>query len=62
VDAAGAGCWLMHRDVAKAIGHSPYDMQTGGEDLSLCLKVHEAGFDTWIDWDIACAHAGVAFT
>lgn len=62
VDAAGAGCWLMHRDVAQAIGHSPYDMETGGEDLSLCLKVHAAGFDTWIDWDVACAHAGVAYT
>ena len=60
VDAAGAGCWLMHRSVAEAIGKRPYNMNEGGEDLLLCRKVKEAGFDLWIDWSIACAHAGVA--
>ena len=60
VDAAGAGCWLMHRSVAEAIGPRPYDMNQGGEDLLLCRKVKAAGFDLFIDWDIACAHAGVA--
>ena len=60
VDAAGAGCWLMHRSVAEAIGKSPYDMLEGGEDLLLCRKVREAGFDLFIDWRLACAHAGVA--
>ena len=59
VDLAGAGCWLMHRSVAEAIGEEPYDMEHGGEDLKLCRKVREAGFDLWIDWDIACAHIGV---
>ncbi len=62
VDGAGAGCWLMHRDVAVAIGEGPYDMLHGGEDLALCRRVHEAGFETWIDWSVACAHAGVAIT
>lgn len=62
VGAAGAGCWLMHRDVAKAIGHSPYNLEIGGEDMTLCETVHKAGFETWIDWDIACAHAGVGIT
>ena len=61
VDGAGAGCWLMHRQVAQAIGSEPYDMLRGGEDLDLCLKVTQAGFDIHIDWDIACAHAGVMF-
>lgn len=62
VDGAGAGCWMMHRDVAVAIGEKPYDMLKGGEDLELCRKVHAAGFETWIDWSVACAHAGVAVT
>jgi hypothetical protein len=61
VDAAGAGCWLMHRSVAEAIGPRPYNMERGGEDLELCLKVKEAGFPIFIDWSIACAHAGVYF-
>lgn len=61
VDGAGAGCWLMHRKVAEAIGTEPYDMLRGGEDLDLCLKVTQAGFDIHIDWDIACAHAGVMY-
>ncbi len=60
VDAAGAGIWMMHRTVAEAVGESPYDMNEGGEDLLLCRKVREAGFDLWIDWRLACAHAGVA--
>lgn len=62
VDGAGAGCWLMHRSVAEAIGLKPYDMERGGEDLGLCLKVKEAGFDCWIDWKLACAHLGVGIT
>jgi len=60
VSAAGAGCWLMSREVAMAIGEHPFDMIHGGEDLELCRKVHAAGFDTWVDWSCACAHTGVA--
>ncbi len=60
VDAAGAGCWLIHRDVAKAIGEHPYNMEHGGEDMELCVKVRNAGFDLWIDWDVACSHIGTA--
>ena len=59
VDAAGAGCWLMRRDVAVAIGERPYQLDVG-EDLELCRKVQQAGFDVYIDWDLACAHCGVA--
>lgn len=60
VDAAGAGCWLMSREVAQAIGEKPYDMLHGGEDLALCRKIHDAGYKTYIDWTVACAHTGVA--
>lgn len=60
VDAAGAGCWLMSRKLALAIGSEPYDTARGGEDLELCLKVKEAGFEIYIDWSLACAHCGLA--
>jgi len=60
VDGAGAGCWFMHREVAEALGNKPYDMEHGGEDLVLCKKVSEIGYKMWIDWDMACAHIGVA--
>ncbi len=60
VDAAGAGCWLMRRDVALAIGEKPYNMEHGGEDMELCRKVKAAGFDIYIDWSVASAHCGVA--
>lgn len=59
VDGAGAGCWVMRRDVAEAIGPRPYDMLRCGEDLEMCLKVKEAGFDIWIDWDLKAEHRGV---
>lgn len=61
VDAAGAGCWLMRRDVAEALGKSPYSMQEGGEDMVLCKKLMDLGIPTFIDWTVACAHVGVAY-
>lgn len=60
VDGAGAGCWLMSREVAEALGPNPYNMNEGGEDLMLCRKIKELGYKIWIDWDIAAAHCGVA--
>jgi len=59
VGGAGAGCWLMSREVAEAVGERPYSLYLG-EDLEICRKVIGAGFEVLIDWDIACAHAGVA--
>jgi hypothetical protein len=65
VAAAGAGCWLMSRKLAEALGKSPYDMGSGteftGEDMQICRKITKAGFKMYIDWDIACAHSGVFF-
>lgn len=59
VDGAGAGFWVMRRDVAEAIGPRPYDFLRCGEDLEMCLKVREAGFDIYIDWDLKAEHRGV---
>jgi hypothetical protein len=61
VDGAGAGCWMMSRKVAEALGESPYSMVQGGEDLNICKKIKSLGFELWIDWDISCAHTGVFF-
>ncbi len=61
VAGAGAGCWLMRRDVAVALGPKPYDMNQGGEDLTLCKRITDLGFPIFIDWSVACAHAGVAY-
>ena len=61
VDAAGAGCWLMSRKVAEALGESPYDLQRGGEDMVLSKKVNDLGFELWIDWNLPCAHLGTFF-
>lgn len=62
VAGAGAGCWLMHRTCAEKLGRSPYSMERTMEDFELCLKLHERNIPIWIDWDIACAHAGVGIT
>jgi len=59
VAAAGAGCWLMSRELAEKLGESPYDMEGGGEDMNLCRRVTELGYDIYIDWSLPCAHMGV---
>lgn len=58
VDGMGAGCWLIKREVIEAIGKSPYTLTESGEDLSFCRAVYKAGYEVFVDWDIACAHAG----
>jgi len=64
VAAAGAGCWLMSRKLAEALGTSPYDMGAkgnDGEDMQICRKITAAGFPMFVDWSIACAHIGTFF-
>ncbi len=61
VDALGAGCLLMKRNLAEALGERPYDMNAGGEDMVLCKKVYDLGFDIHVDWSLACAHIGVSY-
>jgi len=60
VDAMGAGCWLISRETAEAIGDSPYDMEKGGEDLRFSKKLMDLDIPMHVDWDIACAHIGVS--
>lgn len=59
VDGAGAGFWVMSREVAEAIGPRPYDYLRCGEDLEMCLKVTEAGYKMYIDWNLRAEHRGV---
>ena len=61
VDGMGAGCWLMSRELAVALGESPYDMEKGGEDLVLSRKVMNLGYEMYVDWSLACAHCGVSW-
>lgn len=59
VDGMGAGCWLMKREVAVALGDEPYNMHAGGEDLVLSRKLHKLGIPLYVDWEIKCAHIGI---
>ena len=59
ITGAGAGVWLMHREIAEKLGEKPYDMEHGGEDLRMCEQVLDLGYEIWIDWNMACAHVGV---
>jgi hypothetical protein len=59
VDAMGAGCWLIKREVIEAVGPSPFSLSGSGEDMCFCRAVYKAGYEVWVDWDIPVAHAGV---
>ena len=61
VDGMGAGCWLMSRELALALGIDPYSMEKGGEDLWISKKVADLGYEMWCDWDLAVAHMGISF-
>jgi hypothetical protein len=61
VDGMGAGCWLMSRELAEALGESPYSMEKATEDLVICKKIMDLGYEMWVDWDMACAHVGVTW-
>jgi choline kinase len=61
VYAMGAGCWLMSKETAKALGESPYEMHKngGGEDFVICEKMLAKNIPLHVDWEICCAHLGV---
>jgi len=61
VDGMGAGCWLMKKEVAQALGKSPYDMNKGGEDLRLSKRLMDLDIPLHVDWDIPLAHVGVSW-
>lgn len=58
VDAVGAGCLLVHREVFNAIGDSGwYDLHDGlGEDFSFCTRVADAGYMILCDPTIRLTH------
>jgi len=60
VDAMGAGCWLISRECAEAIGESPYDTAKGGEDLRFSKQLMDLDIPMHVDWDIECAYIGVS--
>jgi hypothetical protein len=61
VDAMGAGCWIMTREVAEAVGDEPYskNIAGGGEDFKFCRRLMELNIPLYVDWSINCAHLGV---
>ena len=61
VAGAGAGVWLMARELAEKLGPEPYSMHTATEDFVLCKKITELGYSIFIDWSVECAHLGVGF-
>lgn len=63
VDGMGAGCWLMTREVAEALGEDPYghNIAGGGEDMKLCRRLLELDIPLHVDWSINCAHVGVGY-
>jgi len=61
VEGMGAGCWLMSRELAEALGENPYALDKGTEDLVLCKKIMDLGYEMWVDWDLASAHMGVSW-
>ncbi len=63
VDGMGAGCWLMTREVAEALGKDPYGQNVagGGEDFKLCRRLMELGIPLHVDWSLNLAHLGVGF-
>lgn len=62
VDAMGAGCWLMKREVAEALGEEPYETFGGGEDMKLCNRLMELNIPLHVDWSLNLAHVGVFHT
>lgn len=59
VDGMGAGCWLMTREAAEALGAEPYETFGGGEDMKLCRKMMKLGIPLHVDWSLNLAHVGV---
>jgi 2-polyprenyl-3-methyl-5-hydroxy-6-metoxy-1,4-benzoquinol methylase len=58
VDAAGAGCLLIHREVLEAVGDPWFSFERGcSEDYFFCLRVKECGYQMYADLSVQCGHA-----
>lgn len=65
VDAVGAGCFLVHRDVFLALGDPWFECSReaelklrtyAGEDFGFCEKARAAGFSIWTHSSYCCRH------
>lgn len=64
VDAVGAACMLVKREVLEALDAPWFEPELSGsslrrkvgEDVGFCQKAQEAGFEVWADFDIPCDH------
>lgn len=64
VDAVGAGCLLVRREVLEAVGDPWFvasrEKDAGvNEDLNFCLRAREAGFGVHVDVTLQTEHLGV---
>lgn len=64
VDAVGAGCLLVRREVFKALDRPFFaanESRDAGlnEDLNFCLRAREAGFPVHVDLGVQPTHLGV---
>jgi hypothetical protein len=67
VDAVGAGCLLIKREVLEAVyqanseSHYPWFQilpgTKGGEDFEFCRRARELGYKVWVDFSVQCNHA-----
>lgn len=67
VDATGAACLLVHREVLEKVGldnDEPYrwfadeaeDGREIGEDITFCLRVRKLGYPVYVHTGIVCGH------
>jgi hypothetical protein len=67
VDAVGAGCLLVHRDVYLEVEKSlqlpiPWYQETSmgnmvvGEDFTFCMRLAECGYEIFVDTDVRVGH------
>jgi len=61
VDATGAGCLLIRRDVLEALSPKPFGPSetTLGEDIWFCKQAQGAGFDITLDGSVLCSHLAI---
>lgn len=61
VDAVGAGCLLIAREVFETLPERPFGpCESGyGEDIYFCRLAQEHGFKTVLDWSVLCGHLAI---
>lgn len=64
IDACGAACLLIRRDVLEAVeatGEKWFDWPASGisEDLAFCERVKKLGYPIALDFAVKCGHLGV---